>query len=336
VTKARGLRRAVGYGTILLLAIATLLAVWQHTRVKNVRHALFEALTPVTLANCELARFGDANDGGYLLCGNLLNVQAAYSYGINGTDNWGCQVSRQLAIATHQYDCFNTEVPACAGGDTRFNAACVGAESRVVDGRPFGTMREHITKNGDSGKRLVVKMDVEGSEWSSLVQAPDDVLDHVDQLAVEFHGVEQAAFLRTIARLKETFYVANVHHNNFGCEPGLDPFPGEIFEVLFVSKRIAKVDPAPRATRHAALDAPNAAWLPDCQAVTAETSSSEFVLFRRWVRRVFRRLFYESAFVSAVTLAGNGHRRRQENDRAFVEPTLMQHLRDFRKFAAEK
>jgi hypothetical protein len=111
------------------------------------------------------------------------------------------------------------------------------------------------------------------------------------------------------------FYVANLHHNNFGCEPGLDPFPGEIFEVLFVSKRIARVDPTPRATRHSALDAPNAAWLPDCQAVTAETSSSELVLFRRWVRRVFRRLFYESAFVSAVTLTGGGQRTGRNRPR---------------------
>ena len=297
MTMSRG--RTLLYGAFGLVVIGLLVAAWQYTRDKQVRQALFDALAPVTVANCELARFGDANDGGYLLCGNLLNVQAAYSYGINGTDNWGCEVSRKLAIPAHQYDCFNTEVPVCGGGDTRFNAACVAANSFVDGGRPFGTMREHIAKNGDTGKRLVVKMDVEGSEWASLLQAPDEVLGNIEQLVVEFHGVEQAATVRTIARLKELFYIANVHHNNFSCEPGLDPFPGEIFEVLLVSKRVATAGAAPRAKRYSALDAPNATWLPDCQELTADTSSSEFTLFRRWVRRVFRHLFYESAFVSA-------------------------------------
>src|SRR5438067_13137387 len=63
-------------------------------RAAQVRRALFNELQPVRLANCELRRFGEANDGGYLLCGNLLHgVQSGYSYGISGYDGWGCQIS---------------------------------------------------------------------------------------------------------------------------------------------------------------------------------------------------------------------------------------------------
>src|SRR5438876_4320051 len=48
------------------------------------REALFETLQPVALSNCRLERFGEAYDGGYLMCGNLLeNVEAGYSYGID-------------------------------------------------------------------------------------------------------------------------------------------------------------------------------------------------------------------------------------------------------------
>jgi hypothetical protein len=35
------------------------------------RRAYFEMLQPVALTNCELERFGEPNDGGYLMCGNL-------------------------------------------------------------------------------------------------------------------------------------------------------------------------------------------------------------------------------------------------------------------------
>jgi hypothetical protein len=42
------------------------------------RQALFETLQPVGLTNCELERFGEPHDGGYLMCGNLLDaVQSA-------------------------------------------------------------------------------------------------------------------------------------------------------------------------------------------------------------------------------------------------------------------
>ena len=71
------------------------------------RQALFDLLQPVRLANCELERFGEAHDGGYLLCANLLgSVQAGYSYGISGYDKWGCDVSTRLKVPLHQYRLF--------------------------------------------------------------------------------------------------------------------------------------------------------------------------------------------------------------------------------------
>ena len=43
------------------------------------RQALFDLLQPVALSNCRLERFGEAHDGGYLMCGNLLeDVESGY------------------------------------------------------------------------------------------------------------------------------------------------------------------------------------------------------------------------------------------------------------------
>ena len=59
-------------------------------------------LRPVALSNCRLERFGEAHDGGYLMCGNLLeNVQAGYSYGIDGYDQWGCDISTKRNVTVH-------------------------------------------------------------------------------------------------------------------------------------------------------------------------------------------------------------------------------------------
>lgn len=76
--------------------------------LRGLRTKLFAALRPVRLSNCTMKRFGAANDGGYLLCANLTGeAQSAYSYGIEGRDEWGCDVSRAYHLPIHQYDCFN-------------------------------------------------------------------------------------------------------------------------------------------------------------------------------------------------------------------------------------
>jgi hypothetical protein len=277
-----------GRAVLLLLVAGAGVVLWQYQRTKHVREELFMAFAPVALANCTLERFGDVNDGGYPMCGNLLDqARAAYSYGINGTDEWGCRMSARLDAVVQQYDCYNTTLPACSGGKTQFNAECVGPEPATIDRRPFDSMLRQVARNGDAGKRLIVKMDVEGSEWASLRDAPDSLLNDVDQLVVEFHGVEDPESIETVRRLKQLFHVVYVHQNNFACEPGLDPFPGSVFEVLFVNKRIAQLDSGSPGG-DPSLDAPNAPWLPDCQELKAADQSSEFALFRRWVRRVAR------------------------------------------------
>jgi hypothetical protein len=235
---------------------------------KSVRERLFQELQPVALENCELQRFGEVNDGGYLLCGNLLaEVRAAYSYGISGYDEWGCDLSRGLSVPVHRYDCFDTRNPACPGGKAVFHAECVGSEHASRNGRPFDTLQDQIAANGDGPSRLVVKMDVEGAEWDALLQTPGDVLDRFDQLVVEFHKTEDPRFVVVVQKLRDYFHVAHLHFNNHSCQVGLEPFPSWAYEVLFVSKRLGIVDPSARASIAHPLDAPNKPTAPDCQAV---------------------------------------------------------------------
>ena len=239
------------------------------------RRASFDLLKPVGLANCELKRFGEAHDGGYLLCGNLLSgVQAAYSYGISGYDQWGCDIATALNVTVHQYDCFDTRRPTCPSGKTVFHPECIGASAMTTKGRAFDTFRNQFAGNSDQSRRLVVKIDVEGTEWDSFLSAPDGILEQIDQMAVEFHWVQDGdgrwlhddRYIRTVQRLRRFFEIVHVHFNNASCISGLEPFPAWAYEVLFVSKRLAVVDPARRASGLHPLDAPNNPSFPDCQS----------------------------------------------------------------------
>lgn len=254
---------------IFAAVVAALVALaLRHPRPTSheLREALLSELQPVTLAHCTLARIGSANDGGYLMCGNLLGGgKAVYSYGIGPADDWGCAVSERLGVPVHQYDCFNPPATGCANGLSRFHDECVGARATAKDGRAFDTITNQIARNGDTGKILIAKLDIEGAELESLMATSDAVLARIDQLAMEMHGTDRR-FLELVRKLKRTFYPVHIHFNNQACTPRFKPFPAWAYQVLFVNKRLGSPDRGrpPPILPHP-LDAPDYAMGGDCQ-----------------------------------------------------------------------
>ena len=176
-------------------------------------------------------------------------------------------MSRRLRVAVHRYDCFDLREPSCPAGDTVFHPECVAGARVTEGGRLFDTMQSQFTRNGDAATHLVVKMDVEGAEWDSLLLAPDAVFQNIEQLNVEFHHVGMPQHVAVLKRLKQFFHVAHVHYNNASCSSAVRPLPSWAFEVLLVSKRIATVDASRLADGWSPLDAPNDPNRPDCQSL---------------------------------------------------------------------
>jgi len=233
------------------------------------RAAFLAALAPVTLKNCTLKRFGSTNDGGYLLCDNLSEgVQSGYSYGVGPNDELGCDVSKRYGVPVHEYDCFDPARPACHGGVFQFNNECLAPHAASdARHRRFDSLQSQIARNGDTGKRLLVKIDIEGAEWDALLATPDDVLDRIDQIPMElhvFHGVT-ARHMEVIKKLKEKFYVVNLHYNNFACTSKIKPLRAWSFEVLLVNKRLGVLAPsAPVPAPMSPLNAPDKLNTPEC------------------------------------------------------------------------
>src|SRR5262245_3294462 len=249
------------------------------TDAARVRESLFAELQPVALTNCVVRRFGEPHDGGYLLCANLLKgAQAGYSYGISGYDGWGCEISRKLKIQVHQYDCFNLQEPVCKGGKTTFHRECVAGEPSTDDaGRLFETPEHQFARNGDAGNHVVMKIDVEGAEWDTFLKVPESVFGRIDQLAVEFHGVEKPKYVEVVRKLKRSFYIANLHFNNYSCSTRISPFPAWAYEVLFVNKNLGIPDPTVEHPMLHAANAPNNPDVADCQAPDASAGSTPSV-----------------------------------------------------------
>jgi len=239
---------------------------------RKLREAILAELQPVVLKNCTLKRFGSANDGGYLMCENLIEpLDTGYSYGVGTNDDWGCEVSRRYHVPVHEYDCFDPARPTCDGGSFVFHNECVGDRTGYRDSRLFDTLQNQISKNGDTGRRLIVKMDIEGGEWESLLAAPDELLASIPQLAMEMHGFDDPKILEVLRKLNRDFYLVNLHFNNWSCTSRAAPLPAWAYQVLWVNKRIGIVDPtAPVPAPMSSLNAPDSPTWRDCQLRTAK------------------------------------------------------------------
>src|ERR1700751_537921 len=161
--------------TFVVIAVAAAAAIAVDDVVRRVparrlRASILSELQPVALKNCTFKRFGSANDGGYLMCENLIEpIDAAYSYGVGSNDDWGCELSRRYHVPVHEYDCFDPARPLCDGGALVFHNECVGDRTGSRDSRFFDTLENQIRKNGQTSQRVIIKMDIEGSEWDALL-----------------------------------------------------------------------------------------------------------------------------------------------------------------------
>jgi len=252
---------------VTAVAVLALAGVVRVAAILELRRAILAELQPIALKNCTLKRFGGANDGGYLMCENLIeNLDAAYSYGIGGNDDWGCEVSRHYRVPVHQYDCYDPRRPTCKGGTFVFHNECVGDRARVEESRVFDTLESQIKKNGDTGPRIIMKMDIEAAEWDTLLATSDELLASIPQLAMELHGNKDPKILTVIRKLKRHFYLVNLHFNNWSCTPLATPLPAWAYQVLWVNKRIGVPDPSvPVPAPMSPLNAPDAPDRPECQ-----------------------------------------------------------------------
>src|SRR5947207_10913102 len=177
--------------TVTVAATIVISDLRRRAAARRLREAILAELQPVALKNCTLKRFGSANDGGYLMCENLIEpLDAAYSYGVGSNDDWGCEVSRRYHVPVHEYDCFDPARPACSGGNLIFHNECVGDRTGSRASRFFDTLENQIRKNGQTAQRVIIKMDIEGAEWDALLATPDELLASIPQISMEMHGYD--------------------------------------------------------------------------------------------------------------------------------------------------
>ena len=158
-------------------------------------------------------RVGSNHDGGYILINDWGKTDFLISMGIADNIEFEKELIPELA-GGHLYDCSISVLPEDVNGSIFF-------QERI--GGPGYTTMLNCLERLDKYSDLLLKMDIEGSEYETLDSLGPDIFGKFRQIVIEFHFleniVEDAFFerlLRILEQLNKTHFVLNAHPNNFG------------------------------------------------------------------------------------------------------------------------
>ena len=151
-------------------------------------------------------RLGKANDGGYIMVDNFdaSGNAIAYSFGIANDVSW------DLDMARRGYDIFmyDPAIETLPIENDKFHFFKEGILGIEVPEKSMHTLNYFLKRNGHEDKQnMILKMDVEGAEWSFLSTVTAETLNKFDQILFEFHDLtqpkDQSVMNATLACIKK-------------------------------------------------------------------------------------------------------------------------------------
>ena len=150
----------------------------------------------------------------------LSNIDVLYSYGIENDITFEKEFCTTYGSIARLYDHTIEKLPE-EHDYLHYKKEGVGPEKADM----LNTVESHILENGDQDKNLLLKMDVEGAEWQTLLQMPEHILKKFQQITIEIHhlgsGNRDVADVELKAavlnKLRDSFYLYHVHANNCGA-----------------------------------------------------------------------------------------------------------------------
>lgn len=203
----------------------------------------------------------DGSTGYVILASRILRSVARFALSAGSFNSKGISESRMNFIRrSRQLARF---VRFWLPSGRRFLAKMVRGAAQHSGETDWNSLQRHWT----SATRLLIKVDIEGSEYDVLHQ----IIDSADQttcLIIEFHDLERhwEEFSGLMASLRNRFRLVHTHANNWGGTFGDRQIP-QVVELTFVSAAPDVDKTSHRAPRRsyplAGLDFPNNPSAPD-------------------------------------------------------------------------
>ncbi len=212
----------------------------------------------------DFVRIGSFGDGGYLLHNDFSKEDYCLSLGIGDNYSFDLAMS-EICKEVWMFD-HTIEDPDIESNQLKFNKIGI-APSDEPNFITISKILEGIPVSND----IILKMDIEGSEWEVLDRIPVSDLSRCKQIVAEFHNLHQIAdnqFFHLVAssleKLNRSHDLVNFHVNNWSRLHIIQgvPFP-DVIEVTYIRRTIG-FQPNNRITSvQSAENSPNNVDLPD-------------------------------------------------------------------------
>ena len=150
---------------------------------------MLRLLEPRAAVGCQKVRLGNVGDGGYVSLDDFRPGDVAFSLGINDDISWD-EDAADRGLIIHQFD-HTVNDPAPHDPRMIFQKKMIA--------RDTGTETQNLSDlirtwdRGETRPNLVLKMDIEGSEWDVWESTPLSALSRFSQILCEVHGLNQLA-----------------------------------------------------------------------------------------------------------------------------------------------
>lgn len=212
---------------------------WSPETASRVR-SILAPLRPFGVKDVDKIRVGRDCDGGYVMLNSFAGLAGAISLGIADDASWDTDIADR-GIRVLQYDP-SIQVSPVRHPLVSFEPLRIASVNYTGATSIASVLQCHLPE--DATDDLLLKMDIEGSEWDVVLGMSDKILRRFRQIVCEFHNLDRLTNPDFGSRAKAVFetltrnhFVCHVHGNNCGnfVSAANVPIP-ESLEVTFASR----------------------------------------------------------------------------------------------------
>ena len=179
------------YDKIKLLKLITNNNIFEYEGVKNCllndpdnKYCIYHLISPKKVIGKKRILIGDKKDGSYILLDDFKDIKIAYSFGISNKIEFDKALADR-GIDIYMYDHTINKLPYY---NSKFHWQKIGITGNNQTNDKLKTLEELIFINGHNlEKNMILKIDVEHSEWNSLNNLPDNILNQFKYILIEYH-----------------------------------------------------------------------------------------------------------------------------------------------------
>ena len=145
---------------------------------------IYPLLIPKKVIGKNLTLVGRKRDGGYILLDEFENMKIAYSFGISH------EIGFDKALADKNIDIYMYDhtIKSLPYKNSKFHWKKIGLSGNKNKNDKLKPLKDLLMENGHlNEKNMILKIDVEYSEWEALYDISEDILKHFKYILLEFH-----------------------------------------------------------------------------------------------------------------------------------------------------